>query len=144
LERLIFIKGSDSGGLEHMGDFNGEKNRVVWFDIPVADLDRAGRFYSAVLGVRVDKETFGDFSFCVIEHKDGNGGCLVPEPADITGGGVLIYLNVNGRIHDAVAKVVPHGGTVLNPSHAIGTHGFRAIILDSEGNRVALHSMTDQ
>jgi predicted enzyme related to lactoylglutathione lyase len=40
--------------------------------------------------------------------------------------------------------VVPHGGTVLNPSHAIGTHGFRAIILDSEGNRVALHSMTDQ
>jgi uncharacterized protein len=33
---------------------------------------------------------------------------------------------------------------VLNPTHAIGPHGFRAIILDSEGNRVALHSMTDQ
>jgi predicted enzyme related to lactoylglutathione lyase len=127
-----------------MSDFNSEKNRAVWFDIPVADLDRAGRFYSAVLGVRADKETFGDFSFCVIEHKDGNGGCLVPEPADITGGGVLIYLNVNGRIRDAVGKVVPHGGTVLNPTHAIGPHGFRAIILDSEGNRVALHSMTNQ
>jgi uncharacterized protein len=127
-----------------LSDYNSANNRAVWFDIPVADLDRAGRFYAAVLGVRVDKETFGDQSFCVIEHKDGNGGCLVPEPADITGAGILLYLNADGRIRDAVEKVVPHGGTVIQPIHAIGPHGFRAIVLDSEGNRVALHSMTDQ
>jgi predicted enzyme related to lactoylglutathione lyase len=133
-----------SGALIRMSDFNSEKNRAVWFDIPVADLERARRFYAAVLGVGVNKETSGDFSFCVIEHKDGNGGCLVLEPADITGGGVLLYLNVEGRIHDAVDNVVPHGGTVLKPPHPIGPHGFRAIVLDSEGNRVALHSMTDQ
>jgi uncharacterized protein len=126
-----------------MSDFNSQNNRAVWFDIPVADLDRAAAFYSAVLGVRVDKETFGDSSIGVIEHKDGNGGCLVKEEASIAAGGVLLYLNVDGRIRDAVAKVVPRGGTVLKPTHAIGPHGFRAVVLDSEGNRVALHSNTD-
>jgi uncharacterized protein len=122
---------------------NSQNNRAVWFDIPVADLDRAAKFYRAVLAVGVDKETFGDYSFCVIEHKDGNGGCLVPNPADISAGGVLVYLNVNGRIRDAVSKIVPNGGSVTQDTHAIGPHGFRAIMLDSEGNRIALHSESD-
>jgi predicted enzyme related to lactoylglutathione lyase len=52
-------------------------------------------------------------------------------------------LNVDGRIRDAAEQVVPHGGTVIEAVHAIGPHGFRAIVLDSEGNRVALHSRTD-
>jgi predicted enzyme related to lactoylglutathione lyase len=127
-----------------MSDFNSRHNRAVWFDIPVTDLDRAARFYAAVLGVGVTKETFGDSSFCVIEHHEGNGGCLVPNHAEIAAGGVLLYLNVDGRIRDAVATVVPHGGTVIEETHSIGPHGFRAIVLDSEGNRVALHSMTDE
>jgi predicted enzyme related to lactoylglutathione lyase len=126
-----------------MSDLNRQHNRVVWFDIPVADLTRAIAFYSAVLGVRVDKEDFGDSSIGVIEHQEGNGGCLVPGREEIASGGVLIYLNVDGRIRDAVHQVVPHGGTVLKPAHSIGPHGFRAIVLDSEGNRVALHSSTD-
>jgi uncharacterized protein len=126
-----------------MGDFNSKKNRAVWFDIPVADLDRAAKFYRALLGVGVDKETFGDMSFCVIEHHDGNGGCLVLNKAEIAAGGVLLYLNVNGRIRDAISKVVPNGGSLVKEIHSIGPHGFRAIVLDSEGNRIALHSETD-
>lgn len=67
-----------------MSDFNSQKNRAVWFDIPVADLDRASKFYAAVLGVKVPKETFGTTSFCVIEHHDGNGGCLVENAAEVS------------------------------------------------------------
>jgi predicted enzyme related to lactoylglutathione lyase len=115
----------------------------VWFDIPVRDLNRAIDFYTAILGVRVDKHTFGNSSLAVIEHKEGNGGCLVPEQAEIAAGGILLYLNVDGRIRDAIAKVVPKGGTVVEEIHSIAPHGFRAIVLDSEGNRVALHSKTD-
>src|SRR6478735_6139650 len=126
-----------------MSDFNSEHNRAVWFDIPVTDLDRAAQFYRAVLGVGVQKETYGNFSFCVIDHKDGNGGCLVPNEQEIAAGGVLLYLNANGRICDAVSKVVPNGGSVIEEPHAIGPHGFRAVVLDSEGNRIALHSRTD-
>jgi predicted enzyme related to lactoylglutathione lyase len=67
----------------------------------------------------------------------------VKDEAEIGAGGVLLYLNVDGRIQDAVGKVVPHGGSVTKSIHSIGPHGFRAIILDSEGNRIALHSNSD-
>jgi predicted enzyme related to lactoylglutathione lyase len=127
-----------------MSDFNSKHNRAVWFDITVKNLDRSAEFYAAVLGVRVDKQSFGDMSIGIIEHRDGNGGCLVPDEEPIAVGGVLIYLNVDGRIRDAVSQVVPHGGTVIKPVHSIGPHGFRAVILDSEGNRVALHSNSDE
>jgi predicted enzyme related to lactoylglutathione lyase len=52
----------------------------------------------------------------------------------------MIYLNANGRLDDAIAAVAAHGGKILKPKHAIGPYGLRAVILDSEGNRVALHS----
>jgi hypothetical protein len=126
-----------------MTDFNSLKNRAVWFDIPVADLDRAAEFYRAVLGILVHKEKFDGFTFCVLDHQDGNGGCLVPAKEPIGAGGILVYLNVNGRIRSAVSQVEKHGGKVLEPIHAIGPHGYRAIVLDSEGNRIALHSTLD-
>jgi predicted enzyme related to lactoylglutathione lyase len=126
-----------------MSDFNARNNRVVWFDLPVADLDRARAFYQAVLGVAVHREAFGDVAFCVIEHQDGNGGCLIVDPSKVSDGGVLVYLNVDGRIRDALAKARANGGAVLQETHNIGPHGFRAIVKDSEGNRIALHSGTD-
>lgn len=127
-----------------MSDFNSKNNRAVWFDIPVADLDRATNFYAKVLAVGVSKESFNDFTFSVIHHEDGNGGCLVPHPDQISStGGILVYLNANGRIRDAVAQVTEHGGKIVEEIHSIGPHGFRALILDSEGNRLALHSETD-
>jgi hypothetical protein len=127
-----------------MSDFNEKHNRAVWFDIPVADLDRAAAFYAAVLGIQVHKQEQQDFTFCVLEHEEGNGGCLVKNESQITStGGILVYMNVDGRIRDAFALVERHGGRVLEPIHAIGPHGFRAIVTDSEGNRIALHSTKD-
>jgi uncharacterized protein len=52
----------------------------------------------------------------------------------------MIYLNANGRLDDALAEVTVHGGKIVQFKHAIGPFGIRAIILDTEGNRVALHS----
>lgn len=126
-----------------MSDLNTKHNRVVWFDLPVADLDRAAAFYRAVLGVTVEKQQFEQFTFCVIEHDVGNGGLLIREPQNVTQAGILVYMNVDGRIRDAVAQAKAHGGKVLQDTHAIGPHGFRAIVLDSEGNRIALHSERD-
>lgn len=127
-----------------MSDFNEDNNRAVWFDIPVVDLARATRFYAATLAIRVDPVSFDDLKFSVLEHEDGNGGCLVERPKEITSDrGVLLYLNVSGRIRDAIRQTESHGGRVLEPITSLGPHGFRAIIIDSEGNRVALHSQTD-
>lgn len=123
-----------------MGQLNSQVNRVVWCDVPVANLDRACAFYGAVLAIKVHRETFGEFSFAVLEHSDGNGGCLVPKPADVGVNGPLVYFNVNGRLTQAAAEVEKHGGRVVERPHSIGPHGSRAIVIDSEGNRIALHS----
>ncbi len=123
-----------------MSDFNQENNRAVWFDIPVADLDRSISFYSAVLNCNVAMESFDDFKFGVLEHDKGNGGCLVVNPGDITEKGLMVYFNVDGRITAATKEVTANGGTVVQDVHPIGPHGFRSIVLDSEGNRIVLHS----
>jgi predicted enzyme related to lactoylglutathione lyase len=127
-----------------MTDMNLVHNRTVWMDIPVSDLDRAASFYRSVLDIEVNKHQFDGVSFCVLEHHMGNGGCLVINPKEISAThGILIYLNVNGRIRDAVAKAEIKGGKIIQHVHAIGPHGFRAVIIDSEGNRLALHSNAD-
>ena len=127
-----------------MSDLNAAQNRLVWFDIPVADLERATAFYRGVLGVGVHVETTPGYSFAVLEHKDGNGGCLVPKAGEISANaGILVYLNVNGRMRDAVRHVETLGGRIVEPPRSMGPHGFRAIVVDSEGNRIALHAATD-
>jgi uncharacterized protein len=129
---------------KQMGEMNSKINRAVWFDIPVADLDRAVEFYRAVLNIGVQVEQFGEIRFGVLDHEDGNGGCLILNADQISSEkGITVYLNVDGRIQDAVAQVGKSGGSMKEPIHSIGPHGFRAIILDSEGNRTALHSNTD-
>ncbi|GBD36171.1 hypothetical protein HRbin36_01292 [bacterium HR36] len=120
----------------------GVPNTIVWVDIPVTDLDRAVRFYSAVLGQTVTKENFGGSEFALLPHAEDNVcGCLVcSDDNRPSGSGPLIYLNVEGRLDAAIAAVSVHGGRVLQGKHSIGPYGFRAIIQDSEGNRLALHS----
>jgi predicted enzyme related to lactoylglutathione lyase len=127
-----------------MGELNSQVNRVVWVDVPVVDLDRAVAFYRAVLKNDCTKEKYGDYEFGLLDHKDGNGGCLVKGKEQVTStGGLLVYFNADGRIRDAAAQVEKLGGKVIEQPHAIGPHGFRAVIVDSEGNRIALHSTTD-
>ncbi len=118
-------------------------NRIVWVDIPALDLDRAMRFYSAVLGASVKREEFPGMVIGILPHEQGEvGGCLFKdEGATPSSHGLLIYLNAQGRLDDAIAAVETNGGKVLQPKHPIGPYGSRAVILDSEGNRVALHSM---
>ena len=56
--------------------------------------------------------------------------------------GPLVYIDVTGRLDDAIQAVEPNGGRVMQARHSIGPYGWRAIVADSEGNRVALHSRT--
>ncbi|HMA80053.1 MAG TPA: VOC family protein [Candidatus Binatia bacterium] len=117
-------------------------NQIVWCDIPVLNLDRAIQFYSAVLGQPVKKQEFPGTMVGILPHNDGEvGGCLFTsteeKPSDK---GTMVYLNANGRLDDALAAVSANGGKIVQPKHPIGPFGFRAVILDSEGNRIALHS----
>ena len=120
------------------------KNNIVWYDIPALDLDRAIRFYSAVLGVPVVKETVDGTTLGWMPTADGSRfGCLCVVPGfKPSSDGIMIYLDANGRLKAAVAAVRANGGTVQSDIHSIGPHGFRAEVLDSDGNCIALHSET--
>jgi uncharacterized protein len=115
----------------------------VWVDIPVLDLERAIAFYSGVLGAEVTKEGGPGFQFGLFPHGgDDVGGCVYVSDSDNAPSrtGPLIYLNASGRLEAAVQAAQRLGGQVLQPLHQIGPHGWRAVMLDSEGNRVALHA----
>jgi predicted enzyme related to lactoylglutathione lyase len=119
---------------------------LCWTDIPVNDLDRAIRFYSEVLGQKVDKQEAPGFgAYGLLPHAENQvSGCLAQSPDNKPSqSGPLIYLAVNGRLDAAVTAVEKQGGKVLQGKHPIGPYGYRAIIADSEGNRIALHSQKD-
>lgn len=89
----------------------------------------------------------GGFEYGLLPHEEENAsGCLCVG-SDSAGSankpsqnGPLIYLSVEGRLDDAIKAVSANDGKVLQEKHQIGPHGFRAVIIDSEGNRIALHS----
>jgi len=121
-------------------------NQIVWVDIPVTVLDRAIRFYSRVLDAPVSKEGAAGFIFALLPHANSSvSGCLYNPGTDNapSRNGPLIYLNASGRIRQAVQAATESGGQLVQDVHPIGPHGFRAIVIDSEGNRIALHSPTD-
>lgn len=117
-------------------------NAVVWLDIPTVDLDRAIRFYAAVLGREVLRHEFPNMTIGVVTHGEGEiGACLFHDPArPPSAEGPLVYLNVQGRLNEAEGQIEAHGGKVLQSRHSIGPYGYRTVFVDSEGNRLALHS----
>ena len=116
-------------------------NTICWADIPVSDLERAIAFYGAILDAPVSKQSECGMEFGLLPHKEKVSGCLVVvEDNQPSKTGPLVYLSVEGRLDDAVKAVGEHGGEILQEKHAIGPYGHRAVILDSEGNRIALHS----
>src|SRR4051812_24841606 len=102
-------------------------NQVVWFDIPATDLDRAMRFYSAVLGVTepLKRQGVGEDAMAVLPHTDETvSGCLCTGKNAKPGAtGPLLYLNCQGRLDAAIAVVEKNGGSVLQPKHPIGPYG---------------------
>lgn len=115
---------------------------IAWVDIPVKNLDRAIQFYGRVLQRQLEKGCHNDFLYAMIKHNNINCACLVPEAESISidVSGILVYFNVEGRLEESVDKARLNGGEILEDIQDLGPDGFRAIIADSEGNRIALHS----
>lgn len=121
-----------------------ETNVVGWFEIYVNDMDRAIKFYKTVLNCG----DFTDFSFGGekimgfpwVENGHYASGALVKSDGYSPGkGGTTVYFN-SPDCGEEESRVVAAGGKILRPKHAIGEHGFVAILEDSEGNAIGVHS----
>ncbi len=127
-----------------MGEERG--NAVGWFEIPVVDMERAMKFYETVLEVKLSRNQVGEIDMAWFQMLEGKGaaGSLVfhKEWYKPSENGVLVYFTAySGDLDHELARVEAAGGKILMPKHPIGEHGNIAVFLDTEGNRVALHSM---
>jgi uncharacterized protein len=118
-------------------------NPVNWFEIPVSDMYRAKDFYEFVfnLTLEIHESPFLFTAWFPMDDKaPGAGGALV-QTVSFTPArdGVLIYFSVED-IEATLKKIMEKGGTLLQPKTAIGEYGFIGYFLDSEGNRIGLHS----
>lgn len=120
------------------------KSPIGWFDIPTLDLDRAAKFYSAVIGKPVNISDFMGMKMGFFPmEKDGDvGGALMPPGAENAPSktGTRVYLSFDGNLDEAISRVEPAGGKISVPKMAIGEAGFIAMMEDTEGNIVGLHS----
>jgi uncharacterized protein len=118
-------------------------NVLNWFEIPAANIDRAAEFYSKVFSVKMNKLDFGAFKMATFPMDGGgvSGALCQGEPYKPSQDGSLIYLNCNPDLSLALSKVTEAGGKILTQKKQISEeYGFMALIIDCEGNRVALHS----
>lgn len=127
------------------------KNVVSWFEIPAIDIDRAQQFYEAIFDIRMNPMNTPNLQMRMFPIEDpmgGIGGAICkagdfykPSATD----GALIYLNGNPDVQLVLDKVEAAGGKIVIPKTQISPdHGHMAVFLDTEGNRVALHSVPPQ
>ena len=111
-------------------------------EIPAADLDRAAKFYSDVLGRPMKVEQAGPERLSVFPHQKPSVGGCVSATGQPSGAGVVLYLNASPSLEAALNRVPEAGGEVVVPRTALPPGmGFYARIRDTEGNVVGLHAL---
>ncbi|EDP97530.1 VOC family protein [Kordia algicida OT-1] len=123
------------------------KNAITWFEIPVTNYERAKRFYSEILGGEIKDHhmedqnmKYGIFPYDMENHKVG-GALMQMEGMNPSKDGSTVYLYAGEDLSDSLGKVEAAGGKIVMPKTDINENGFIAQFIDTEGNRVALHSM---
>ena len=119
-------------------------NALNWFEIPASDYGRAEKFYNAIFATElVRMDGMEGYQMGMFPAEDGvSGGVIEGEGYVPSAEGSLVYLNAGDDLSDVLARVEAAGGQVILPKTSIGENGFMAYFLDTEGNKVGLHSMS--
>ncbi len=124
------------------------RNAINWFEIPVSDFNRAKKFYETLFDFQMPEMDMDGAKMGILLHdQEGGkvGGAIVHNPSMYkpNGDGTLVYLNAQPDLQLVIDKVEKAGGRIYVPKTPIGGDmGYFAIIADTEGNRVGLHSMS--
>ena len=132
-------------------------SNIIWFEIPIENLDRAVRFYSAILGTSIQKQMLLDKEYGIFKRENtGVGGVLVKKDNVKPGSGIILFFYVN-VLSDAIEAACHNGGKVITPKTLIkqtdekgnrtiaqnlidNQIGYFAELVDSEGNHISLYS----
>jgi len=121
-------------------------NSVNWVEIPAVDINRAKKFYETIFGISMsDPQEMMGTKMSMFPYNPGAGkvagGICQGEFYKPSSDGALVYLNANPDMQPVIDKIEKAGGKVLMPKTQITPEiGHMAFFMDSEGNRMALHS----
>lgn len=125
------------------------KNAISWFEIPTSDLSRATKFYETIFNVTLMSMDTSHIKMRLFPLEDpsmGIGGALVQNEniyKSSATDGPLIYLNCNPNVQNILDRVEAAGGKIVVPKTEISNeYGNMAVIIDTEGNRIGLHSIS--
>jgi uncharacterized protein len=118
------------------------RDAVSWFELPVTDLDRARAFYATIVGTSLGEIAEADGRrFAMFPAEGGVSGAIVQGEGYVPStDGALVFLNAGDALQPVVDRVEEAGGRVLMPRMEMGEWGVAAFIVDTEGNKVALHA----
>lgn len=123
-------------------------NALNWFEIPVSDFPRAKKFYETLFNYTMPENIIGEvrMGFFLYDMQGGKAGGAICQSKDHVPSdkGSIIYLNAQPDLQVALEKVEAAGGKILMPKTEVSPDqklGFFSFIIDTEGNKVALHSM---
>ena len=122
-----------------------KNNPVGWFEIYVQDMERAKAFYEAVFATKLERlpcpPELEMWNVPMLNDAYGAPGALVKmEGCRSGGGGTLVYFSCEDCAVEE-GRVLNAGGTIFKTKFGIGQYGFIALVTDTEGNMIGLHSM---
>lgn len=120
-----------------------DKNMINWFEIPAVDFERACEFYSTILDIEIYKDKMMEFDMGFMPMPQGrvSGAVVKGEGYTPSSEGTLVYLNGDPDLSDVLSRVEKAGGKILVPKTQITPeYGYMAMIMDTEGNKIGLHS----
>ncbi len=124
---------------------NNTFNVAVWFEIPAAKFERAVKFYNDILDVNIVEEEMDELKYGLFPHDDKtsvSGAIINGMGFKPSGDGSIVYLNGGDDLAVALSKVKSAGGEVVMPKTHLGDEiGYIAHFIDTEGNRIGIHSM---
>jgi uncharacterized protein len=116
-------------------------SRVVHFEIPAEDVERAVTFYESVFGWEIEK--WDDYDYWLVktgeESEPGINGAIMPK----SDGSIRNAISVDSY-DDAVEKIVETGGEMITEKREVPGMGFNGLFRDSEGNILGIIEFNDK
>ena len=118
------------------------KDFVSWFEIPANNFQQSVDFYNNIFGIEMEKNIDDNYAMAFFPADKGIGGAIVAGPGSVpSDSGPLLYLNAGKDLNLVLERVEPSGGRIVMHKTLISEDsGYFAIFIDSEGNKLALHS----
>jgi hypothetical protein len=120
------------------------KKLISIVEIPTSDFSRAMTFYQSILKINIEEMEMGGVKMGMFPNDGKEIFVQLIHGSDYkpSSHGTIVYLNGGDDLQEVASKIEANGGKIIVPKTEIGPEmGFYAMFIDSEGNKLGLHSL---